>query len=255
MKCKKANKWFSENQEFHSETDESSAFCSQEMKEIVLGCDENQVRSYTSVICSNRGSIWKPSVLPSECEWPIYTAQITPAAGQDNKHFTDTVSSQLFNLTPPPPLPSFLPPCSKAVSTSASAPLFNNRPLVLFPKIMSVLFQRILGMRWLMAQGIQHFPLALPNPLTLHTNTNTDTHTLRSSSSLSVYSSINLLPVFHRKQQPKHTEELWKFHFYNLISETTMILFTKKMKGGNRGWWGLFLFVLRSQQCEGLKPD
>lgn len=34
-------------------------------------------------------------------------------------------------------------------------------PVVLFPKIMSVLFQRIFGMYWLPAQRIQHFP---PHP-------------------------------------------------------------------------------------------
>lgn len=33
---------------------------------------------------------------------------------------------------------------------------------------MIVLFQGILGMCWLLAQRILHFPLVLPNPLTLH---------------------------------------------------------------------------------------
>lgn len=48
-----------------------------------------------------------------------------------------------------PPLPSAL----------------KNSPLALFPKIMSFLFQRILGMCWLVTQRIQHFPLVLPNPI------------------------------------------------------------------------------------------
>lgn len=37
---------------------------------------------------------------------------------------------------------------------------------------MSVLFQRIFGMHWLMAQGIQHFPLILAKPLAVQTQTN-----------------------------------------------------------------------------------
>lgn len=41
----------------------------------------------------------------------------------------------------------------------------NKSPLALFPKIMSFLFQRILGMCWLVTQRIQHFPLVLLNPI------------------------------------------------------------------------------------------
>lgn len=152
---------------------------------------------------------------------------------------TDSLISD--HCYPPLLFPPFL--CSKTTSSFASSRTQTTAPWS-FPKIMSVLFQRILGMCLLLAQGIQHFPL----PYQTHSPC-TNTHTEHSWSPVCILyhqSPTSLLffnpflgPFFLKDAglwgRGTHSEELCHSHFTNPIVKKiipiTECLFTKKHWG------------------------